>query len=119
MTETELELSFPAVDAELQAFIEETLRERDGITVGRIRHVRAIDPLTVFEIAGTVVGLADALCDLRDRVKTYLQKRGKNDQVLGVANADGAQAPLLAATDDEVKAIVTASSRSPEPESEA
>ena len=115
MTEIELELSFPAVDAELQAFLEETLRERDGITVGRIRQVRAIDPLTVFEIAGTVIGLVDGLCDLRDRMQTYLQKRGKNNHAIDVANADGAQIPLLAATDDEVKTLVTDSDRSFEP----
>jgi len=119
MAEIELELSFPGVDAELQAFIEEALRDRDGITVKKVRQVRAIDPLTVFEIAGSAVGLADGLCDLRDRLRLYLRKRGENNHVVDVANAADAQVPLLKATDDKVKSIVSASAQSPEPESGA
>jgi hypothetical protein len=76
--------------------------------------VQAIDPATIFEIPGTAVGLVDGLCDLRDRVQAYLQGRGKNDHAIDVANADGAQIPLLEASDDEVKTIIAASNQSPE-----
>jgi hypothetical protein len=116
MTETELELSFPAADPELRAMVEQALRERDGITVGKVRQVRTIDPLTLIEIVGTVVGLTDGLCDLRDRVRAYLEKRGKSAPALAVANAEGSKIALLEATDGEVGTVVSGSDPAPESE---
>ncbi|MFD5618998.1 hypothetical protein [Streptomyces yangpuensis] len=113
MTDIELELSFAGDDAELQEFIEKALRASDGIVVGRIRQIRTVDLLTVIELTGTAVGLADGLLGLRDRVRAFLARRAADRNGAGaaatleVANTEGEAVPLLRASDSEVRSVVS------------
>ncbi|MFD7732988.1 hypothetical protein ACFV6F_21680 [Kitasatospora phosalacinea] len=106
MTDIELELSFPADDAELQQFIEKALRDDENVTVGRIRQIRTLDLLTVIELTGTAIGLADGLLGLRDRVRAFRARRGTDrgaDPAIEVAGPEGEPVSLLDATDDELR----------------
>ncbi|MGA5424466.1 hypothetical protein [Streptomyces lavendulocolor] len=111
MTDVELEIILTGDDADLLALIEKTLADDDRTTVVRSRKIRSNELLTIIEVAGTVIGLTDGLLGLRERVQAFLAGRraapGPGPAVIEVANTEGEPVPLLEATDDQIRSVVS------------
>ncbi|MGA5559548.1 hypothetical protein [Streptomyces lavendulocolor] len=111
MTDVKLEIILTGDDADLLALIEKTLADDDRTTVVRSRKIRSNELLTIIEVAGTVIGLTDGLLGLRERVQAFLAGRraapDPGPAVIEVANTEGEPVPLLEATDDQIRSVVS------------
>jgi len=96
--QTELEI---VVDSSDDAVLGEVEGALAPSLVERWEPARVVDPLTVLAVAGGVVQLVNGLIALRDRL------RGQSSApTVRIRNAVGSEVLLLAATTEELRALV-------------
>ncbi|WP_416901041.1 hypothetical protein [Micromonospora echinospora] len=96
----EIELSYAASDVTLAKDISDAIEDSDGVAASGPRETRQLDPAAIIGLVGGVIALANALMDLRERLRNRKEARS-----VRAGNEAGMVIVVVEATDDEIRRL--------------